>query len=437
VTDHRPAGGGNARNIALLILHQILRGRRRFEQCAPRLVAPLAERDRQFVRLLVLTTLRRLGEIDHIVGSYLERPLKAPVARDLLRLGAAQSLYLQTPAYAVVDTMVGLAGRIPEARPYKNLVNAVLRRIATATPEDMRARIPSGAVGLPDWMWKSWVASYGLERASRIALSHLQEPPLDITARATPEVWAQRLNARLMPMGSLRRMPHQDHISRIADLPYFHEGSWWVQDLAASLPVKLMGGLQGQRVLDLCAAPGGKTLQLASGGAQVTALERSRPRLSLLEENLARTRLTAQTILADAVFWKASQPFDAVLLDAPCSATGTLRRHPDVAWIRQKEELPGLTGSQDQLLDAAARQVRPGGMLVYCVCSLQHQEGEDRVAAFLARTPGWARRPVAQAELPGLEMAVTPAGDVRTLPFYLSEQGGLDGFYIARLGLHA
>lgn len=436
MNDHIPSDTSGARAYALELLEDILRRKRPLEEAFihKKGLNTLAERDRQFVRLLVSTTLRHLGEIDHAIAQYLEIPLAARAyqVKDILRLGAAQSLFLNTPAYAVVDTMVSLAGQNRQSKAFKGLVNAILRKIASEK-EILLAAQPKGAVSLPDWLWQSWARTYGIDRAKAIALAHLHEPPLDISVKADPEIWAERLNATLLPTGTLRFLHKENIPSRIEDLPFFRDGAWWVQDFAASLPVKLAGSLKGKKALDLCASPGGKSAQLAAGGAEVLALERARGRMERLKQNMIRLKLSVQFDLADAVFWSGPQDYDLVLLDAPCSATGTIRRHPDVAWVKEQKEIPSLVKSQAQLLKAAYRHLRPGGMLIYCVCSLQPEEGEVQIARFLEQHSDMVRLALRPEELPGLLPAITPQGDMRTMPSFLSEWGGMDGFFASRL----
>ena len=264
----------------------------------------------------------------------------------------------------------------------------------------------------------------------------LDEPPLDFTVKRPAESaqWAEALHARRLPGGTLRRAAHDpERPQRLDEAPGFAEGAWWVQDFAASLPVKLLGDVSGKRVLDLCAAPGGKTMQLAASGATVTALDRSQDRLQRVKQNLDRLGLIAECEAADAALWDAASDFDIVLLDAPCSSTGTLRRHPDVAWLKDPRDVQKLAAAQDRLIEAALRLTRPGGTLLYCVCSLQSEEGPERIAATLARHEALKRAPLTEAEVFGLPELLTPEGDLRTLPCHLADQGGMDGFYAARL----
>jgi 16S rRNA (cytosine967-C5)-methyltransferase len=388
----------------------------------------LDPRDRAFVRLLLATTLRRLGEIDEVLGSLIERPLggaNAP-AHHVLRLGAAQLLFLGTPAHAAVDTSVRLVESLRLAH-LKGLTNAVLRRVAREGVALLGDRDPA-RLNTPRWLWESWSASYGEETTRAIAAAHLIEAPLDLTARADAAFWAGRLDAEVLPTGTIRRAAG----GVVTDLPGFAEGAWWVQDAAAALPARLLGDIAGKRVADLCAAPGGKTLQLCAAGASVVAVDISARRIARLADNLARAGLKAELVTADAGKWTPDERFDALLIDAPCSGTGTLRRHPDIAWLKDQEDVGRLTLTQDRLLLHALELLKPGGTLVYAVCSLQEDEGPARIDALLARTPSLKRLPIRLEELPGLAEAITPKGDVRTLPSMWPDRGGLDGFYVAR-----
>jgi 16S rRNA (cytosine967-C5)-methyltransferase len=391
--------------------------------------AGLDPRDRAFVRLLLATTLRRLGEIEEVLGFLIERPLDGANAagRQVLRLGAAQLLFLGTPPHAAGDTSVRLV--VDAGLPHlKGLANAVLRRISRDGPALLGDRDPA-RLNTPQWLWDSWTESYGEEATRAIAAAHLIEAPLDLTTRSNTDFWAGRLEGEVLPTGTIRR----EGGGNVTELPGFAEGAWWVQDAAATLPARLLGDIAGKRVADLCAAPGGKTLQLAAAGAQVTAVDISARRMARVAENLARAGLAADLVTADVGKWVTSATFDAILLDAPCSGTGTLRRHPDIAWLKDEEDVGRLTLTQDRLLLRGADLLKPGGTLVYAVCSLQEDEGLARAEALLARDTRLARLPVQPAELPGLADAITPAGDVRTLPSMWPERRGLDGFYIARL----
>ena len=425
-----------ARRIAADILDGVLRRRIALDEqfsgknAHPGLPA-LAERDRALARRLTATVLRRLGTLRHLVGGYLEKgfPSDAPRAETILLLGAAQILWLEVPDHAAVDLSVRLAQADRRAGRYAGLVNAVLRRVAqhgaTASFDDISR-------DTPEWLLKRWTGIYGSDTARAIAAANGHEPALDLTVKQDTESWAERLRGRVMPTGSVRTIAH----GAISLLPGFSEGAWWVQDTAAALPVRLFGDLRGMNVADLCAAPGGKTAQLAFAGANVTAVDRSPPRINRLRENLARLSLDAETVAADALEWDGG-PFDAVLVDAPCSSTGTIRRHPDVPWLKSEADVSVLTSLQQRLLDRAVGLLKPGATLVYCVCSLEPEEGENQITALLARDPRVARKPITPQDVFDRAEFVTPAGDLRTLPLHLVDPdprwGGLDGFYATRL----
>jgi len=422
----------SARHAALAVLDATLSRRatldRAFERAAGRY--HLDGPDRAFARALAATTLRRLGELDAAVAPLLKRPLpkKALTARNILRLGAAQILFFRTPPHAAVGETTGLA--TGAAASYRGLVNAVLRRVAAGEArllaEDAAARADT-----PGWLWESWRAAYGPEGAAGIARAHLAEPPLDFTIlKGDADAWADAFGGTVLPTGGVRIAGS----ARVEELPGYGDGAWLPQDAAAALPARFLGDVAGRSVVDLCAAPGGKTAQLAAAGAHVVAVEKSESRAPRLRENLARLGLSAEIVVDDGVAWRPPAPVDAVLLDAPCSATGTIRRHPDAPWSKQTADVRALLPVQMALLDAAAAMVRPGGTLVYACCSLQPEEGPEQAGAFLARQPGFARAPLAAAEIPGLpEAAVTADGDLRTLPSMWAEIGGMDGFYACRL----
>ena len=420
-----------ARATALDILLQVLGRRRPFDELLERdrQFAALEARDRAFAHLMVATTLRRLGQIDALIALCLSRPLPGPAhaSRNLLRLGVAQLLFLGVAAHAAVDETVALAHGV-DGGGYRGLINAVLRRLAAEGKAMVEAQ-DAPRLNTPDWLWQSWRAAYGEATCRAIAEAHLAEPPLDVTVKADPELWAAQLEAERLPTGSLRRRSAGD----VRALPGFAEGAWWVQDAAAALPARLFGQLAGRSVLDLCAAPGGKTAQLALAAARVTAVDRSAGRLARLAENLSRLRLAAKTITADACLWRPERPADAVLLDAPCTATGAIRRHPDVPWLKTPDDVRRMAAEQDRLLRAAIEMVRPGGLLVYTACSLEVAEGPARIEALLAERAPLRRRPITAEEVGGLAELITPDGDLRTLPCHLAELGGLDGFYAARL----
>lgn len=421
-----------ARAVALQILNAVLGRQRPLDEvlAKERDLDRLEPRDRAFARQLVATALRRLGQADALIDACLDRPLKPGMTelRNILRLGAAQVVFLEVPDHAAVGATVDLA-RGARLAPFKGLVNALLRRLAREG-RDLAEEQDAARLDTPDWLWESWSRAYGAHRARAIALAHLADPPLDLTAKSDPQGWAWRLDARLLPSGTLRLPPGAGGVTALAG---FDEGAWWVQDAAAALPARLLGAVEGRRVVDLCAAPGGKTAQLAAAGARVTAVDRSTARVAILRENLARLGLEAEAVIADAAAWRPPEPPDAVLLDAPCGATGTLRRHPDIARLKRPEEIGKLAGVQDRLLAAATDMLAPGGLLVYAVCSLEPEEGPERIAALLGGGAPLERVPVGPEEVGGLAEAITPEGDLRTLPCFWAEWGGMDGFYACRL----
>jgi len=397
-------------------------------------LAALDPRDRGFARALVATTLRRHGAIAAILKSLIPRPLpaKATHLEAVLVTGAAQVLFLDTPDHAAVSTAVTIAGADRRSARWSGLVNGVLRRLARER-EALLAAVDEPAVAVPAWLFDRWRATYGEATARAIAQAILVEPSLDLSVKADPALWAERLGGTLLPTGSVRLVAH----GPVSELPGYDEGAWWVQDAAATLPPKLFGDVAGKRVADLCAAPGGKTAALAAAGARVTAVDRSAARLGRLRQNLDRLKLDATVVTANLLDWTPPEPFDAVLLDAPCTATGTLRRHPDAVFAKRPEDIATLAALQAEMLAKAVDWVVPGGLLVFSTCSLEPEEGPDRVAALLAADPRVERVPVTADEIGGLAEAITAEGDVRTLPCHLPADdprlGGLDGFYAARL----
>lgn len=394
----------------------------------------LPTRDRALARAIVGASLRRKGQIDHVLNAFLERglPARAGTLYPILLSGAAQILFLNVPPHAAIDLAVRLAQWDPRARRYDKLVNAVLRRVAEKG-EDIAAAVDAARVNTPDWLWDRWVRTWGEERTQRIAAAHLVEPPLDLTVKADPQGWADRVQGRVLPTGSVRLLPK----GRIEDLPGFSEGAWWVQDAAASIPAQLLGEVAGKRVADLCAAPGGKTAQLAAAGALVTAVDASKSRLKRLDKNLKRLGLTAAMVEADVITWQPRARFDAILLDPPCSSTGTIRRHPDVPYLKSDADIAKLAALQMRLLDNAVTLLKPGGTLLYSTCSLEPEEGEAQIAALLARSDTVRIDPLRVGEPFGDTAWAEASGILRTFPFQLQldspEWSGLDGFFAARL----
>lgn len=394
----------------------------------------LEPRDRAMVRLIVATVLRRYGELAAVLRTFLDKPLPEKRGKlwPILLSASAQLLILETPAHAAISLAVDECKADPGARRFDRLANAILRRTSERGREILAGLDPV-ALNVPAWMLERWQRAYGVDIARRIASASLAEAPLDLTVTSDPQGWAAKLGGVVLPNGSVRLTAH----GRIEELDGYGDGAWWVQDAAAALPAKLLGDIRGLRVADICAAPGGKTAQLAAAGAHVTAVDASATRLERVKDNLARLGLAAELVTADATKWEPPDLFDAVLLDAPCSASGTIRRHPDILSVKKPTDLAITQSLQSRLLQQAATFVHPGGVLVYCVCSLEPEEGSQQIDQFLAAHPEFTRYAVTAVEVGGQGDWLNERGELRTLPFHLTEPGsaggGLDGFFAARL----
>ena len=395
-----------------------------------RAFAALADRDRRLARAIASTALRRHGTIRALFDRLITR--KPPRSREFfhtLEVAAAQILFMQVADHAAVSLAIAEIAADPKVRHLKGLANAVLRRLARER-ETLLASLDA-SVDTPAWLWARWVAAYGEETASAIAAAHRAEPPLDLSVKSDAAGWAEKLDGTVTATGSVRLADAHG----IEALPGYNDGQWWVQDMAAALPARLLGNVSAKRIADLCAAPGGKTAELAAAGAEVTALDISAKRLKRLSANLARLSLSAETVAADLIDWQPAAAFDAVLLDAPCSATGTIRRHPDVAWLKSPEDIAKLSQVQATMIDRAAAWLKPGGTLIYCTCSLEPEEGEAQLAGAIERND-LALEPVSADEIGGLAAAITPAGTLRTLPCHDAGREvppGMDGFFVMRL----
>ncbi|NVN01298.1 MULTISPECIES: RsmB/NOP family class I SAM-dependent RNA methyltransferase [Asaia] len=403
------------RDLAFDILCGVVEHRRMLETTLDR-SALTDPRDRASAHRLAATVLRHMGSMTELLQPLLRREPPAPV-RCALLMGVAQLRHLETPPHAAVGTIVSLLRRRGLA-PFAGLANAVLRRVAR-DGDELAEGLDADRLDVPAWLWTAWD-----KRARDIAAGLHREAPIDLTLRpgaAAPE------GGEVMPNGSLRFAPG----TRVTELEGFDEGAFWVQDAAATMPARLLNIQPGQSVIDLCAAPGGKTAQLAVAGAEVIAVEREETRAKRLKQNLDRLGLDAKVVIADALVWQPEEKVDAVLLDAPCSATGTLRRHPDVLWVKRPRDVLALAKDQDRLIDAAGAMLKPGGVLLYAVCSLQDEEGPQRVAAALKR--GWVLEPFTTEDLASMPEALTKQGTFRTHPGMWAEHGGMDGFFAARL----
>lgn len=381
-----------------------------------------------------MTVLREKNEIQRVLNAFLAKslPARSGRLRTILLAAAAQLLFLETPAHAAISLAVDQCRADQGARHFSALANAVLRQVAKEGKlilEDGR----SVARNIPPRMLSRWQEQYGAALAAEIACASLVEAPLDLTVKGNNKEWAEKFEGALLPTGSIRLR----NAGRIDDLPGYAEGAWWVQDCAAALPARLLGNVKGKSVADLCAAPGGKTAELAAAGAVVTAVDISETRLQRLKENLARLRLTATLVHADIATWSPSKAFDGVLLDAPCSATGTIRRHPDILHLKRESDIAALSVLQHALLKAASRLVKPGGLLVYCTCSLEREECETQIERFLDAAPDFERVPIQAGECGIAKEWINECGELRTLPCHVimpqAEMGGMDGFFACRL----
>jgi 16S rRNA (cytosine967-C5)-methyltransferase len=386
--------------------------------------AALDPRDRALARAITGAALRHYGTIDAILASLIaRRPRGGGELNRILEIAAAQLLYMGVPDHAAVSVAVDQLAADRNGAHFKGLANAVLRRVARERDALLAEfAIPEGDT--PEWLWDRWAATYGEQTARAIADANHVEPSLDLSVKSDPGGWAEKLGGIVLPTGTVRTAAGGD----IPSLPGYAEGEWWVQDAAAALPAKVLGDVAGKRIADLCAAPGGKTAALAAAGASVTAVDISAPRLKRLATNLQRLKLTAETVATDVLKWNPADRYDAILLDAPCTATGTIRRHPDVAWLKRAEDVATLSKVQSRMIDHALSLLNPGGTLVYCTCSLEPEEGE-------AHANGRTVDPI--RKVGGIPEIVTAAGTIRTLPTHLPNEnprlGGLDGFFIMRL----
>ncbi len=426
-----------ARQLAAAAIFAVLDQRRSFDEAFQRAAdaAKLAPRDRAFARAIATTVLRRRGEIKAVLAKFLEKPIAAKEGKleAILLSAAAQLLYLKTPPHAAISLAVDQCRADPSTGRFAKLTNAVLRRVAEQGDEILTT-LDAAELNIPAWLLVRWQTAYGRDIALHIAAASLQEPPLDLTVKGDAAGWAEKLGGIELSTGSVRLT----EAGRIEDIAGYDDGTWWVQDAAATLPARILGQVEGLDIADLCAAPGGKTAQLASAGANVVAVELSPARAARLTSNLTRLKLPVETVISNVITWAPGRLFDAVLLDAPCTATGTIRRHPDILYLKRAEDVTSLAQSQAKMLDAAAKLVKPGGRLVYCTCSLEDDEGANQIARFLSANRQFKRLPIDIAAAGGETGWLTTDGDLRTLPSYFSGlrpgQQGMDGFFVSLLG---
>lgn len=395
---------------------------------------PSESRERGLARMIAATVFRRHEGLVAALDALLLKPLsgRSLIVRPILLVGLAQILHLDVKNHAAVDLAVRIAAQDRSTQAYRGLINGVLRNAVRHAP-DMRMLIEDPSEYLPQWLRDRWIAAYGEARTRAIADLLLVEPGLDLSVKSDVDVWAEKLGGQALPIGSVRLAGSH----AVPDLDGYDSGEWWVQDAAACIPAKLFGDVSGKAIVDLCAAPGGKTAQLASAGAKVTAIDRSAKRFERHQENMERLGLEVMSVKADAANWKPEQLVDGVLLDAPCTATGTLRRHPDLLVLKSPQDIGKLALAQARLLDNSCDMLRPGGRLIYCTCSMEPEEGEDQIARLLEARPEMSRASIEPEEVPGFESAINADGDLRITPEMLTgpspAESGATGFFIARL----
>ncbi len=426
------------RKAAVQLLSTVLKEKRPLDESLGRYgsggpLKELSSRDRAFARAIIATSLRRKGQIEDLISRFLEKPLpkKCGTLKEILMSAVAQIVFLQTPAHAAIDMAVRQCKSNRVTMRFSKLANAILRRISEqgtgiAQEQDYLK------LNTPNWLWQKWEHSYGHEYTKQITNAHLIEAPLDLTVKSNPDMWAEKLNGHKLPNGSVRIL----NKGRIEQIEGYESGEWWIQDVAASLCAPLLGNVEGLKVADLCAAPGGKTAQLAHSGAHVTAVDISAKRLDRLKENLLRLNLKAETVETDILKWQPKEQFDAILLDAPCSATGTIRRHPDIPYLKSQEDIIELAEIQKKALENALSILKPGGLLVYCTCSLEPEEGLYQIAGLSSSGAQIRIEPIRVSEVHGYSQWLIE-GCLRCLPFQLPaeqvEYSGMDGFFAARI----
>ncbi len=425
----------SARLSALTLLQQILDKKQSFDLLLEhdKSFKSLTKQDRGFTHMLVATTLRNLGQCDDIIAKLQTKSSaqKQPMLQHILRIGLIQILYMNVPDHAAVNTTVDLCD-VKNMSRAKNFVNAMLRRFLREKDILLSKQDPL-RLNIPEWLLKPLIKDWGLSHAAKISTSLLEEAPIDISIKnpGMLEHWITELDAQHILFDTVRLKNN----TAVPTLSGYDDGHWWVQDAAASLPVQIMGDITDKHIYDICAAPGGKTAQLAAKGANVIALDRSAKRLVRLHENMQRLSLhdKVETITTDAASWSPQEPADIVLLDAPCTATGVIRRHPDILHLKSQQDIDALIRTQKQILDHAASFVKSGGFIFYCTCSVLKSEGEDQVDTFLNNHPDFKRLPIQENEIAGYKSFLNDQGDVRLFPYLLEDLGGIDGFFISRL----
>ena len=422
------------RHCAFVVVDCVLNKKQDLDRVFDQTVSQYSDFDRRdiaFVRDMVMRFLRQLGQIDAVLSNVSDRPLDKINPRDVLnvlRLGAVQILLMDVGDHAAVDTSVELLNALGHQKQ-KGFANALLRTIVRKKDSNISMLTDKVQANSPSWLWRELEKDYGAESAIKIAKAHLGRAPVDITVKKDAEDWAEALDGQLLDNGSIRL----DKSGAVTELPGFDQGEWWVQSASAALPVQVLGDVTDKTIVDLCAAPGGKTMQLAAAGAKVTAVDISKNRLKRLEENLERCNLSAKVVKGDGKTWQPEHPVDIVLVDAPCSATGTIRHQPDVLHLKTEKDMHRLARVQKEILENASHMVKSGGVLMYCTCSLQFEESERVVEAFLSQSSDFSLSSFTSDDVFGWDEMLDKSGMIRILPFHLQETGGMDGFFIARL----
>lgn len=434
-----PIAGLATRRVAVKLYHQVIERKIPLDilidsKSNDTFYRRLTAQDRSLVRAIVSTAFRRRGQVQDAIQRLLKTklPKKGGPLASILDIAATQILFMEVADHAAVSLAVEMTSMDRNARHFKGMVNGLLRELIRQR-EDILNDQDGERLNTSDWLWKRWVKNYGEEKTRHIAAAHLVEPVLDLTPKSNFDALPDGLDGYLLPTGGLRLI----HGGNVRALPGYDAGEWWVQDVAASLPARLLKAEPGMSIADLCAAPGGKTAQLAATGADVLAIDQSKTRLERLHSNMERLALSVKTVVADILDYQPRELYDAVLLDAPCSATGTLRRHPDVAWLKCEKDIKSLSLIQARMLRSAIQLLRPGGILIYCTCSLEPEEGEEQIAALLKEKTSVVHVPIHADELCGFSNCITSSGYMRSLPYYMDHQnqrlGGMDGFFAARL----
>lgn len=409
---------------AFYLLEAVLVDKKSLEFVEHHTLKNIAPKDRGLARMIAYTALRHNTELDLLIEKFVDTEIFTPQVTLFIKVGLTQIVYLDIPDHAAVsETINGVFGK---ALPSKGMINAVLRRGVEQGRDIIQSH--HDIINLPKYLWRSWVNTYGEKPARQMLKSLQHQAPVDISVTSNPKKWAEKLNGTLLPTGGVRL----GKVGTVTKLEGFEDGHWWVQDIAAQIPVHIMGDITGRTVIDLCAAPGGKTSQLLARGATVIAVDHNAFRLQRLQQNIQRLGLgkNLTVVLSDAVKYIPDTQADMVLLDAPCSATGTIRKHPDLPFLKDDGLIKSVAKLQRQMLEKARDMVKDNGQIVFATCSLQPEEGEHHMQNL---PDGLKIAPIRRREMGDLFSCITPQGTIRTLPIHYAKHGGMDGFFIARL----